>query len=128
MSTTIVSPKYLTPNPLRTYKAGPPTYVPSFVFSRNNIIKIISEYLIIIPMNAAIHIHTSAPGPPLINALATPTTLPIPMTEASDTNIDCNDDKSPSVSAFLSFLILVNVSFIMLKNFLICTNFVPTVK
>jgi hypothetical protein len=38
----------------------------------------ISQALVDIPKNADTHIHTSAPGPPLTMAVATPEMFPVP--------------------------------------------------
>ncbi len=41
-----------------------------------------SAYFVAIPKNAAIHIQRSAPGPPSLMAVATPTILPVPTVAA----------------------------------------------
>ena len=59
-----------------------PVYMPISFFSRYFIARVISEYLVIIPPAAAIHIQKMAPGPPITIAVAIPTMLPVPMVDA----------------------------------------------
>mgnify|MGYP004713797299 CR=1 FL=1 len=73
-----------------------------FIFSLNLMASAHSAYFVEIPNAAAIHIQTSAPGPPSTMAVATPTILPVPIVPASAVIKAENGEISPSpLSVFL---------------------------
>ena len=62
---------------------GPPTQSPLALRSRYLTASTTSEYLVIMPARAAIHIQKTAPGPPMKMAPVTPAMLPVPTVAAS---------------------------------------------
>ena len=60
----------------------------------------ISQAFVDIPKKAEIHIHISAPGPPLTIAVATPLILPVPMVFARAVHAALNPDIVPVPSPF----------------------------
>ncbi len=77
-------PIWLQGNAFFNVYMGPPTISPRALRSRYFTASIHSLNLEAIPKAAAIHIHTSAPGPPKTSAVATPMILPVPMVAARD--------------------------------------------
>ena len=49
-----------------------------------------------IPTSATTHIQNTAPGPPMVMAMATPTMLPVPTREASPTAKAWKEEIPPS--------------------------------
>lgn len=70
------------PRPFLIVNMGPPTYSP-FCFSRKRTARAISQYLMPMPTAMDTHIHKSAPGPPMVRAMATPAMFPVPTVPAS---------------------------------------------
>ena len=72
-----------------------------------------SAYLVAIPKKAASHIQKSAPGPPALRAVATPTMLPVPTVAARAVHkaLKLLTSPSPSLSA-------VKISFNAIGNFM----------
>ncbi len=62
---------------------GPPEKSPFSFTLRYFTASAHSAYFVEMPKAAAIHIHTSAPGPPITIAVATPTIFPVPIVPAS---------------------------------------------
>ena len=103
----------------------PPRQIPRSSFSRKCIARSISEYLVAIPVIAAIHIQKIAPGPPETSAADTPTTLPLPTHDERAVASAWKGLSSPSpVSLFRRF---PNTSFTAVPNFLNCTPLVTIV-
>ena len=75
---------------------GPPDISPFSFFSRYLMASIHSLNFDVKPNAAEIHIHTSAPGPPLTIAVATPTILPVPIVAAKAVVKAENGETSPS--------------------------------
>ena len=50
-----------------------------------------------IPTSATTHIQNTAPGPPMVMAMATPTMLPVPTREASPTAKAWKEEIPPSL-------------------------------
>ena len=69
------------PIPCSIYLKGPPRNLPP-LSSRNLTASSPSEYFVAIPRHAATIIQNSAPGPPAITAVATPTIFPVPIVAA----------------------------------------------
>ncbi len=62
---------------------GPPSIVPSAVRTRYRTASSASLYLVAVPSTPVSHIQKTAPGPPRLTAVATPTMLPVPMVAAN---------------------------------------------
>ena len=62
---------------------GPPAIRPLSVLMRYFTESSASEYLVATPNTPVSHIYSTAPGPPAAIAVATPTTLPVPMVAAN---------------------------------------------
>ena len=62
---------------------GPPSIVPSEVFTRYLTESSASEYLVAMPKTPVNQHHKTAPGPPRPTAVATPTILPVPIVAAN---------------------------------------------
>ena len=58
---------------------APPSMLPLWSFTRYFTAAKVSEYLVAIPKTPVIHIQNTAPGPPAMMAVPTPTMLPVPM-------------------------------------------------
>ena len=71
------------PKPRSNAYIGPPSIVPSEVFTRYFTERRASAYFVAIPKTPVIHIQKTAPGPPRVMAVATPTILPVPLVAAS---------------------------------------------
>ncbi len=70
------------PRPRSRAYMGPPSMVPSDVFTRYLTASNPSEYLVAIPKTPLNQHHRTAPGPPSETAVATPMMLPVPMVAA----------------------------------------------
>ena len=88
-------PKVLFLRPRFMVVIGPPSISPASLVVRYLMASIHSENLLVRPKIAEISIQTSAPGPPLTNAVATPTMLPVPMVAASAVISAANGEISP---------------------------------
>ena len=84
------------PRPRSRAYIGPPSIVPSLVFTRYFTASRPSEYFVAMPSTPVIQHHSTAPGPPKATAVATPTMLPVPMVAASDVAKAPNWLTSPS--------------------------------
>ena len=73
------------PTPRRMVYIGPPWTSPSSSLTRYLIASNDSAYLVAMPKMPVTMHQKTAPGPPRQTAVATPTTLPVPMVEASAT-------------------------------------------
>ena len=73
---------FFMPRPLPMYVMAPPIHSPFMFFLRYIIPSVLSAQLVIIPKKAEKHIQNTAPGPPALIAVATPTILPVPMQAA----------------------------------------------
>ena len=89
------------PRPFSSAYIGPPSILPSFVFSRYLMASRPSAYLVEIPKTPVSQHHSTAPGPPRAMAVATPTMLPVPMVAASAVASEPNCDTSPVASGSL---------------------------
>ncbi len=90
-------PAHLILNPFFIVYIGPPLISPLLFFSRYLIESVHSLYFVASPNKAQIHIHTSAPGPPITIAVATPTMLPVPIVAASAVVSAENGEISPEL-------------------------------
>ena len=62
---------------------GPPRQAPSGPRSRYSMPSVFSANAVIMPKKADTHIQNTAPGPPMVRAVATPAILPVPTVAAS---------------------------------------------
>ncbi len=99
--------------PFSSAYIGPPSMVPSDVFTRYFTDSKDSAYFVAIPKTPVNQHHRTAPGPPSPTAVATPTMLPVPMVAANAVVRAPNwlTSPSPDVSLLKDSLIAVNVCF-----------------
>ena len=76
-------PNHFMPKPRSKAYIGPPSILPSAVFTRYFTASSPSAYFVDIPKIPVNQHHSTAPGPPRATAVATPTMLPVPMVAAS---------------------------------------------
>ena len=86
-------------SPFLRYSMGPPRHAPSGPFSRYSMPSVFSANAVIMPKNAETHIQNTAPGPPMVSAVATPAMLPVPTVAARAVHMVANGE-----TAFLLFL------------------------
>ena len=84
------------PRPRSSAYIGPPSIVPSAVLTRYFTASSASLYFVAMPRTPVSHIHSTAPGPPRLTAVATPTMLPVPIVAASAVVRAANGLTSPS--------------------------------
>ena len=76
------TPSHFMLSPLSRAYIGPPSIVPSEVLTLYLTARRPSEYFVAIPKSPVSHVHSTAPGPPIETAVATPTMLPVPIVAA----------------------------------------------
>ena len=77
------TPSHLALSPRSRAYIGPPRMCPSFlIFTRYFTASRASEYFVAIPNTPVSQHQSTAPGPPRVMAVATPTMLPVPMVAA----------------------------------------------
>ena len=96
---------------------GPPRICPSLRRTRNLTASRPSEYLVAMPRMPVNQHQKTAPGPPMVTAVATPMMLPVPMVAASPVAKALNWLTSPS--APLSRFTLMRIALKMWR----CGNF-----
>ena len=72
------------PSPFSRAYMGPPSILPSFVLTRYLMARSPSLYFVAMPKIPVSQHHSTAPGPPIATAVATPIMLPVPMVAASE--------------------------------------------
>lgn len=77
-----VSPNHLLPNPRSSAYIGPPNILPSDVCTRYFMAKSPSAYFVEMPNTPVIQHQNTAPGPPIVTAVATPIMFPVPIVPA----------------------------------------------
>ena len=90
------TPSHFMPRPRSSAYIGPPSIVPSAVVTRYFTASSASLYLVAMPRTPVSHIHSTAPGPPRLTAVATPTMLPVPIVAASAVVSAANGLTSPA--------------------------------
>ena len=90
------TPSHFMPRPRSRAYIGPPSMVPSSVLTRYFTASSASLYFVAMPRTPVSHIHSTAPGPPRLTAVATPTMLPVPMVAASAVVSAANGLTSPA--------------------------------
>ncbi|CAK8743945.1 hypothetical protein SODG_007081 [Sodalis praecaptivus] len=83
------------PSPLAIYQAGPPQALPQLSRILYNCARVLSAKAVAMPISAASHIQKMAPGPPRINAMATPIKLPQPIRAAREVHKAWNGEIPP---------------------------------
>src|SRR5262247_2655312 len=78
-----IRPSQRARSPRSSTYIGPPAIVPSGPLTRYFTARTASEYLVAMPKTPVSHIQSTAPGPPALTAVATPTMFPVPMVAAS---------------------------------------------
>ena len=98
------------PRPFSSAYIGPPSIVPSAVLTRYFTASSASLYFVAMPSTPVSHIQSTAPGPPRLTAVATPTMLPVPIVAASAVVSAPNGLTSPAApfSGVTDNLIAVN--------------------
>ena len=86
---------HLQPMPRSMAYMGPPSIVPSFVVMRYLIESRPSAYLVAMPNTPVTQHQKTAPGPPIVTAVATPMMLPVPMVAARPVARAANCETSP---------------------------------
>ena len=89
-------PSHFKPRPFSSAYIGPPSIVPSAVLTRYFTARSASLYFVAIPSTPVSHIQSTAPGPPRLTAVATPTMLPVPIVAASAVVNAANGLTSPA--------------------------------
>ena len=116
------TPNHFMPSPFCRAYIGPPSILPSFVFTRYLMASRPSPYFVAMPNTPVSQHHSTAPGPPRLTAVATPMMLPVPIVAANDVANAPNWLTSPVAS-----LSLFTDSRIAVKIFL-CGNFSLNVR
>jgi hypothetical protein len=95
------TPSHFRPSPFSSAYIGPPSMVPSSVLTRYFTASSASLYFVAMPRTPVSHIQSTAPGPPRLTAVATPTMLPVPMVAASAVVSAANGLTSPAAPGSL---------------------------
>ena len=88
------------PKAWRMTYMGPPHSSPRAFFCRKRTASKHSAYVSAMPVRAVSSIHTRAPGPPAVSAVATPTMFPVPMVAARAVISEANGESAPGLDAF----------------------------
>ena len=104
-------PSHFMPKPFCKAYIGPPTILPSCVFTRYLMASSPSPYFVAMPNTPVSQHHSTAPGPPKLTAVATPMMLPVPMVAANEVANAPNWLTSPvaSLSFFTVSLMAVQI-------------------
>ncbi len=99
------------PSPRSKACMGPPSILPLLVLMRYFTAKSPSAYFVEIPKTPVSQHHSTAPGPPMATAVATPMMLPVPIVAANAVAKAPNCDTSPvaSGSFFTDSLMAVKI-------------------
>lgn len=110
----------LGPIPLLMYSIGPPIKLPEESFSRYLTASMHSAYFVAIPRKAAKNIQKSAPGPPMLTAVATPAMFAVPTVAAMAVQSAAKLVTSPYLVGSPSWC--VHAIFSDVDSFLICST------
>ena len=83
-------------SPFFRYSIGPPCHAPSRPRVRYSMPSTFSAKAVIMPKKAETHIQNTAPGPPMVSAVATPAMLPVPAAAASAVHMVANGETPPA--------------------------------